>query len=122
MCRLETNSAQFSETVNSIEQSTVSLKEIEEALLQLLHSKEDEEKKLNEADQAYYNFRNELASPLSSPVGALRLHPSLCPHPPGTVSPHKLAPLAGSEDLPTSRCAGNLLNTYLFKFVCENFI
>ena len=64
--QIETNSAQFGETVNSIEQSTVTLKEIEEALLQLLHSKEDEEKKLNEADQAYYNFRNELAEKESS--------------------------------------------------------
>ena len=26
-----------------------------------MHSKEDEEKKLNEADQAYYNFRNQLS-------------------------------------------------------------
>ncbi len=37
------------------------MKEIEEGLLHLMHSKEDEEKKLNEADQAYYNFRNQLA-------------------------------------------------------------
>ncbi len=59
--QIETNTTQFGETVSNIEQSTVALKEIEEALLGLLQSKEDEEKKLNEADQAYYNFRNKLA-------------------------------------------------------------
>jgi chromosome segregation protein len=64
--QIETNTAQFGETVNNIEQSSVSLKEIEEALLQLMHNKEAEEKNLNEADQAYYNFRNELAEKESS--------------------------------------------------------
>ena len=59
--QIETNTAQLSDTGNNIEQSSQLLKEIEEGLLQLLHSKEDEEKKLNEADQAYYNFRNQLA-------------------------------------------------------------
>ena len=58
--QIETNSAVFTETVQSLEQSANELKEIEEQLYQLLSSKEDEEKKLNEADQAYYNFRNEL--------------------------------------------------------------
>jgi chromosome segregation protein len=32
----------------------------EELLIELLHKKEEEEKKLNEADQAYYNLRNAL--------------------------------------------------------------
>ncbi len=50
--QFESNGAQLSETANNIEQSAQSLKEIEEGLLQLLHGKEDEEKKLNEADQA----------------------------------------------------------------------
>jgi len=59
--QIETNTVQLSDTGNNIEQSSQSLREIEEGLLQLLHSKEDEEKKLNEADQAYYNFRNQLA-------------------------------------------------------------
>ena len=30
-------------------------------MIGLLKSKEEEERKLNEADQAYYNFRNELS-------------------------------------------------------------
>jgi chromosome segregation protein len=46
--------------VQSLEQSEAELKEIEDQLFQLMHSKDDEEKKLNEADQAYYNFRNAL--------------------------------------------------------------
>ena len=38
-----------------------SLKEIEDALLELLRRKEEEERNLNEADQAYYNLRNQLS-------------------------------------------------------------
>ena len=59
--QIESNTTQLSETGNSIEQSALLLKEIEDGLLQIMHSKEDEEKKLNEADQAYYNFRNQLS-------------------------------------------------------------
>lgn len=59
--QIENNTAQLAETVKNIEESAQSLKEIEEGLLQLMHNKEGEEKKLNEADQAYYNFRNQLA-------------------------------------------------------------
>ena len=59
--QIETNTAQLSETAGNIEQSSLSLKELEEELLSMMHSKEDEEKKLNEADQAYYNFRNQLS-------------------------------------------------------------
>ncbi len=59
--QIESNTTQLGETGNNIEQSAQSLKEIEEGLLQLMHSKEDEERKLNEADQAYYNFRNQLS-------------------------------------------------------------
>jgi chromosome segregation protein len=59
--QIEGNTSHLTDTVYSIEQSAGSLKEIEEGLLQLMHSKEDEEKKLNEADQAYYNFRNQLS-------------------------------------------------------------
>jgi chromosome segregation protein len=59
--QIESNTSHLTDTTFSIEQSAGLLKEIEEGLLQLMHSKEDEEKKLNEADQAYYNFRNQLA-------------------------------------------------------------
>jgi chromosome segregation protein len=58
--QIETNTASLNETVQNIEQSSTELKEIEDSLLQLMHSKEEEERKLNESDQAYYNFRNEL--------------------------------------------------------------
>ncbi len=60
--QIESNTGQLSETEKSIAQSAQSLKETEESLLQLLRSKESEELRLNEADQAYYNFRNELAA------------------------------------------------------------
>ena len=59
--QIESNSSHLTDTVFSIEQSAGSLKEIEEGLLQMMKNKEDEEKNLNEADQAYYNFRNQLA-------------------------------------------------------------
>ena len=59
--QIENNTAQLSETGASIEQSAQSLKEIEEGLLQLMKTKEEEELRLNETDQAYYNFRNQLA-------------------------------------------------------------
>lgn len=59
--QIQNNTAQLSETSNNIERSAQLLKDIEEGLLQLLKNKEEEEKKLNEADQAYYNFRNQLS-------------------------------------------------------------
>jgi len=59
--QIETNTVQLDETVKSIEQSAQSLKDIEEGLLQLMKDKEEEERKLNEADQAYYNLRNQLS-------------------------------------------------------------
>ncbi|HWR32930.1 MAG TPA: chromosome segregation protein SMC, partial [Chitinophagaceae bacterium] len=59
--QIENNTTQLSETTTSIEQSAQLLKDIEEALLQMMKDKEEEERKLNEADQAYYNFRNQLS-------------------------------------------------------------
>jgi len=59
--QIENNTTQLGETGSNIEQSAQSLKDIEEGLLQLMKSKEEEELRLNEADQAYYNFRNQLA-------------------------------------------------------------
>lgn len=59
--QIENNTGQLSETGNSIEQSVLSLQELENGLLQMLKDKEEEERKLNEADQAYYNFRNQLS-------------------------------------------------------------
>ena len=59
--QIENNTEQLGETENNIEQSAQMLKDIEEGLLQLMKDKEEEDRKLNEADQAYYNFRNQLS-------------------------------------------------------------
>ena len=58
--QIENNTNQLSETVNNIDQSSQSLHEIEEGLLEMMRNREEEERRLNEADQAYYNFRNQL--------------------------------------------------------------
>jgi chromosome segregation protein len=47
--------------MKSIFESETSLKEIEDNLIQLLRNKDEEERRLNEADQAYYNLRNQLS-------------------------------------------------------------
>jgi len=59
--QIANNTSQLGETVNNIGQSANALQELEEGLMQLMKDKEEEEKKLNEADQAYYNFRNQLS-------------------------------------------------------------
>ncbi len=59
--QIEANKAQLSETVENIDQSKQALQGIEEGLLELMHKKDVEEKALNEADQAYYNLRNQLS-------------------------------------------------------------
>ena len=59
--QIENNTNQLADTGKNIEQSAQSLKDIEEALLELMRRKDEEEQSLNEADQAYYNFRNQLS-------------------------------------------------------------
>lgn len=59
--QIESNTSQLAETVNNIEHSTLLLQDIEEGLLQMMRNREDEERNLNEADQAYYNLRNLLS-------------------------------------------------------------
>jgi chromosome segregation protein len=59
--QIENNTAQLSETRQQIEQCIVQLEQTEEELFGMMRGKEEEERKLNEADQAYYNFRNELS-------------------------------------------------------------
>ncbi|HNR18171.1 MAG TPA: chromosome segregation protein SMC, partial [Chitinophagaceae bacterium] len=59
--QIENNTNQLADTGKNIEQSAQSLKDIEEALLELMRRKDEEEQNLNEADQAYYNFRNQLS-------------------------------------------------------------
>lgn len=52
---------QLKEAVENIEITSEELKSVEQEVISLLKNKEIEEKKLNEADQAYYNLRNELS-------------------------------------------------------------
>lgn len=59
--QIESSNAQLSEAAASINETAENLKELETLLINMLHDKEAEEKKLNEADQAYYNLRNVLA-------------------------------------------------------------
>jgi chromosome segregation protein len=64
--QIEQSNTQITETSAAVAQSEGALKEIEDSLLELIRNKDVEEKKLNEADQAYYNFRNELNEKESS--------------------------------------------------------
>jgi chromosome segregation protein len=58
--QIEVNASQLKQTNESIAESDELLGNSEGQLLELLRRKEEEEKKLNEADQAYYNLRNAL--------------------------------------------------------------
>ncbi len=59
--QIESNTTMLADTSTSIEQSQKLVQETEDALLALMHSKENDERNLNEADQAYYNLRNVLS-------------------------------------------------------------
>ena len=59
--QIANNTQQLSDSRQQIESCIVQLEQIEDELFNMLKLKEDEEKRLNEADQAYYNFRNELS-------------------------------------------------------------
>ncbi|MET0392121.1 MAG: AAA family ATPase, partial [Chitinophagaceae bacterium] len=58
--QIENNTTQLAETSHNIEKSAQSLFDIEEGMVTLMRSREEEEHRLNEADQAYYNLRNQL--------------------------------------------------------------
>ncbi|MEY3874065.1 MAG: hypothetical protein RL363_786 [Bacteroidota bacterium] len=58
--QIQTNTVQLTEATTAIVESREQLTEITEALVQLIKTKEEEELKLNEADQAYYTLRNDL--------------------------------------------------------------
>ncbi|MEJ7830335.1 MAG: chromosome segregation protein SMC, partial [Segetibacter sp.] len=58
--QIGTNSVQLKEVTENIAEGETALKDSEAFLLNLIRLKEQEEKKLNEADQAYFNFRNSL--------------------------------------------------------------
>ncbi|HTQ66253.1 MAG TPA: chromosome segregation protein SMC [Puia sp.] len=59
--QIDANLSQLNQTIESISENQQLLHASETELLGLLHQKEEEEKKLNEADQAYYNMRNQLS-------------------------------------------------------------
>jgi chromosome segregation protein len=59
--QIENNTAQLSDTRQQTEQCIEQLEQVEDELFSMMKGKEDEERKLNEADQAYYNFRNQLS-------------------------------------------------------------
>ena len=56
--QIDVNASQLKQTLESISESEDLLGTSESALLALLRRKEEEERVLNEADQAYYNLRN----------------------------------------------------------------
>ncbi len=58
--QIASNTAQLADASGHIQDSEKALEGSEELLLELMRKKEEEEKKLNEADQAYYNLRNAL--------------------------------------------------------------
>ena len=58
--QVESNTVQLKDTTESIALSEETLKQIEEALFELMRRRANEESILNEADQAYYNLRNQL--------------------------------------------------------------
>lgn len=56
--QVESNTTQLNEATGYIEKTALELRDVEELLVDMLHNKEAEEKRLNEADQEYYNIRN----------------------------------------------------------------
>jgi len=59
--QIESSNTQLTDAAASIAETAVALKTVEEDLVSMLQNKEAEERRLNEADQAYYNLRNALA-------------------------------------------------------------
>ncbi len=58
--QVESSSLQLKDAAENIELTAENLKELEALLISMLQNKETEEKKLNNADQEYYNLRNVL--------------------------------------------------------------
>lgn len=58
--QIDSNTEQFKNVQGEIIAGRKQLEEAEAALLNFMQEKEQEEKKLNEADQAFYNFKNAL--------------------------------------------------------------
>jgi len=60
--QIETNKVQLKEASQNIVENEATLNDNDEFLVNLMRMKDEEEKKLNEADQAYYNVRNGLSN------------------------------------------------------------
>ncbi len=60
--QVESSTQQLTEAANSISETATTLASLEVQVVEMLRNKDIEEKKLNEADQAYYNLRNALAA------------------------------------------------------------
>ncbi len=58
--QIESSNSQLTEATASITETAANLSQVEEVLYTMLQNKEVEERKLNEADQEYYNLRNTL--------------------------------------------------------------
>ncbi len=58
--QVESSTSQLTEASASITETAAALEDLEGLLVSMLQNKEAEERKLNEADQAYYNLRNAL--------------------------------------------------------------
>jgi chromosome segregation protein len=56
--QVETNQSQLKQTLENITESAALLSGADDGLVELLKQKEEQEKILNETDQAYYNLRN----------------------------------------------------------------
>ena len=56
--QIDSNASQLKQTIESISEGEAVLSTADNNLVELLRKKENEEKDLNEADQAYYNLRN----------------------------------------------------------------
>jgi chromosome segregation protein len=59
--QVESNASQLKQTLENITESEEQLSTAENGLIGMMRRKEEEEKILNEADQAYYNMRNALS-------------------------------------------------------------
>lgn len=71
MIQIETNQSQLKQSVESITESEELLSQADNGLLEMMRKKEEDEKILNQADQAYYNIRtllNEKESTLRAKV------------------------------------------------------
>jgi chromosome segregation protein len=58
--QIENSNKQLAESSGSITETAALLSELEAAVISMMKNKEEKERKLNETDQAYYNFRNAL--------------------------------------------------------------